>query len=115
VILEEMMTNMPRFTMMAIGLIAVLLFAVFRRTVGVLLPLLTVILSLLGTFGAMSAFGEPITIVSQILPSFLRAVSVGYAVHLLAIFSSISTATATSTRPSSMRWGIPDWQSSSPV
>jgi len=115
VILEEMMTNMPRFTMMAIGLIAVLLFAVFRRTVGVLLPLLTVILSLLGTFGAMSTFGEPITIVSQILPSFLLAVSVGYAVHLLAIFSSISTATATSTRPSSMRWGIPDWQSSSPV
>ena len=86
VILEEMMTNMPRFTMMAIGLIAVLLFAVFRRAVGVLLPLLTVILSLLGTFGAMSAFGEPITIVSQILPSFLLAVSVGYAVHLLAIF-----------------------------
>ena len=34
----------------------------------------------------MSAFGEPITIVSQVLPSFLLAVSVGYAVHLLAIF-----------------------------
>jgi len=45
-----------------------------------------VILALLGTFGAMSAFGEPITIVSQVLPSFLLAVSVGYAVHLLAIF-----------------------------
>ncbi len=86
VIMEEMMENMPRFTAMAIGLIAVLLFSVFRRVVGVLLPLLTVILALLGTFGAMSAFGEPITIVSQVLPSFLLAVSVGYAVHLLAIF-----------------------------
>ena len=86
VIMEEMLANMPRFTAMAIGLIAVLLFAVFRRVVGVVLPLLTVILSLLGTFGAMSTFGEPITIVSQILPSFLLAVSVGYAVHLLAIF-----------------------------
>jgi hypothetical protein len=86
VILEEMLANMPRFTAMAIGLIAVLLFAVFRRVVGVVLPLLTVILSLLGTIGGMSTFGEPVTIVSQILPSFLLAVSVGYAVHLLAIF-----------------------------
>ena len=85
-ILESMLENMPRFTITALILIAVLLALVFRRISGVVLPLLTVLIALLSTVGLMAATGTPFTIISQILPSFLLAVSIGYSVHLLTIF-----------------------------
>ncbi len=85
-IMNSMKSNMPRFTAIALGLITVLLFALFRRVSGVVLPLLTVVLALLSSLGLMAANGQPFTIISQILPSFLLAVGVGYSVHLLTIF-----------------------------
>ncbi len=85
-ILASMLENMPRFTITALILIAVLLALVFRRISGVILPLLTVVIALLSTVGLMAATGTPFTIISQILPSFLLAVSIGYSVHLLTIF-----------------------------
>ncbi len=85
-ILASMLENMPRFTITALMLIAVLLALVFRRISGVILPLLTVVIALLSTVGLMAATGTPFTIISQILPSFLLAVSIGYSVHLLTIF-----------------------------
>ena len=86
VILEEMMSNIPRFTVISMTLIVSLLFLVFRRLVGIVLPLLMVVLSLAGTIGAMAWMQAPVTIVSQILPSFMLAVGVGYSVHLLTLF-----------------------------
>ncbi len=86
VILEEMMSNIPRFTVISMTLIVLLLYLVLRRLVGIVLPLLMVVLSLAGTIGAMAWMGVPVTIVSQILPSFMLAVGVGYSVHLLTIF-----------------------------
>ncbi len=85
-ILASMLENMPRFTITALILIAVLLALVFRRISGVILPLLTVVIALLSTVSLMAATGTPFTIISQILPSFLLAVSIGYSVHLLTIF-----------------------------
>jgi len=52
----------------------------------VLLPLFIVILSLLSTISVMALFGVPISIPTQILPSFLLAVGIGAVVHLLAMF-----------------------------
>ncbi len=46
-ILASMLENMPRFTITALILIAVLLALVFRRISGVMLPLLTVVIALL--------------------------------------------------------------------
>ncbi len=66
--------------------IAVLLSLLFRRLSGVLLPLTTVVLSLIGTMGLMALVDIPISIPTQILPSFLIAVGVGYSVHLLVVF-----------------------------
>lgn len=85
-IMNSMLENMPRFTLTALGLIAFLLAVVFRRLSGIVLPLLTVVTSLLSTVGLMALTGSPFTIISQILPSFLLAVGVGYSVHLLTIF-----------------------------
>ncbi|MCW8916646.1 MAG: MMPL family transporter [Magnetovibrio sp.] len=83
---RNMQTNMKRFTLMGLGVIAVILFLMFRRPSGVLLPIIVVILSLLGTLGMIPMTGRAFTLPMQILPSFLLAVGVGASVHLLAIF-----------------------------
>lgn len=82
----EMLTNMARFGLLAVLAIATLLALLFRRAVGVLLPLLVAGLSVLATLALMAAADFPIMIPQQILPSFLLAVGVGAAVHVLVIF-----------------------------
>lgn len=83
---HAMMSDMRQFAALALLTVAVLLYIMFRRISGVLLPLLVVILSLLSTVGLMAYWGIPIKLPTQILPSFLMAVSVGYSVHILALF-----------------------------
>ncbi len=78
--------DMQRFTGLALLAIAVLLFALFRRVAAVILPLVVVILSLITTLALMGMLGTPISLPTQILPSFLLAVGVGDSVHVLAIF-----------------------------
>ena len=77
---------MRRFVLMSIFAISLLLLLLFRRLSGVLLPLLVVILTLLSTLGMMALTGTAFTLITQILPSFLLAVGVGAAVHVLSIF-----------------------------
>lgn len=67
-------------------LIIFFLTLLYRRVSGVVYPLLVVVLSLLATFGFMALVGIPITLVSQILPSFLLIVGIGDTVHILTIF-----------------------------
>ncbi len=81
-----MFHDMPRFVGLAIASIALLLFALFRRIVAVVAPLVVVILSVVSTFGLMGWLDVPIHVPTQILPSFLLAVGVGDSVHLLTIF-----------------------------
>lgn len=83
---RTMMQDMRKFMVMAILIVAVVLFIMFRKISGVILPLLIVILSLLTTIGIMALFGVPIKVPTQILPSFILAVGVGTSVHILAIF-----------------------------
>ena len=83
---EGMRRDMTRFTGMAVLTIAVLLGVLFRSFAGVALPLIVVVLSLVATLGLMSLAGVVIGMPTQILPSFLLAVGVGGAVHLVAIF-----------------------------
>ncbi|MCW8887877.1 MAG: MMPL family transporter, partial [Gammaproteobacteria bacterium] len=82
----EMMSNMKRFVISGIVIIALILFLLYRRVSGVVLPLLTVALSIVSTVGLMGHAGIAIKLPTQILPSFLLAVGVGASVHLLAIF-----------------------------
>ena len=83
---REMTRDMGRFTLLAVGLIVVLLGFAFRRTAGVVLPLFAVIVSVVQTMSLMALLGIDITSPTQILPSFLLAVGVGGAVHIMAIF-----------------------------
>ncbi|MCP3951934.1 MAG: MMPL family transporter, partial [Desulfobacterales bacterium] len=50
------------------------------------LPEMVIISGLLSTAGMLSAFNVTIKLTTIVLPGFLLAVSVGYAVHILAIF-----------------------------
>jgi len=85
-LINAMMADVPKFTGIAISAIVILLFLLFRRISGVILPVVTVVLSVLCAIGFMSMMKVPITVVSQILPSFLMAVGIGDSVHLLTIF-----------------------------
>lgn len=77
--------DMGRSVLLAVTVIALLLFAMFRSVAAVMLPLGVVVLALLSTLGLMGHLGTPVTLPIVILPSFLLAVGVGAAVHLLAI------------------------------
>jgi len=83
---QSMIKDVRRFLLLAFITVGAFLFIMFRRITGVVLPLLIVILSLISTISLMAAFKAPIKLPTQILPSFMLAVSVGYSVHILAMF-----------------------------
>jgi predicted RND superfamily exporter protein len=68
------------------AIIVLVLFVVFRRVSGVVLPLVTVALSLVATAGLMVLLDIPLSLTTEVMPPFLMAVGVCYSVHLLAIF-----------------------------
>jgi hypothetical protein len=69
-----------------VGVILIVLFSLFRRISGVMLPLVCVALTLISTVSLMSAFSAPFTMATQILPTFLLAVVTSSSIHLLAVF-----------------------------
>jgi len=81
---------MERDIVMVISLslltIAVFLALLFRRVSGVLLPEMVIISGLFSTAGLLALFNVSIKLTTIVLPGFLLAVSVGYAVHILSIF-----------------------------
>ncbi len=91
-LIKAMPRDMGRFMLLALLAIGTLLFVLFRRISGVVLPLLVVLLSLLSTIGLMAWSGTKFTTPTAILPSFLLAVGVGASVHLLTIFYREYTA-----------------------
>ncbi len=74
------------FLSIAVAAMSLILFLMFRRLSGVILPLFVVLLGMSSTLGLMGLFHEPIKIPTMILPSFLLAVGLGGAVHILALF-----------------------------
>ncbi|MEJ2202367.1 MAG: MMPL family transporter, partial [Desulfuromonadaceae bacterium] len=78
--------DLNRLTPLSLLVSAAFLLLLFRRFSGVFYPMLTVVLSLASTIGAMAALGLPMTDVGHILPTFLLVVGVGDSVHILAIF-----------------------------
>lgn len=83
---QSVQKDMKKFVKLVLLMIMIFLFVVFRRISAVLLPIFIVIISLLTTIGTMALVGTPITIPTQILPSFLLAVGIGAVVHLLSMF-----------------------------
>jgi predicted RND superfamily exporter protein len=70
------------------GLLAIvaLLALLFRRSSPVFLCILVVLPSVLSSFGLAAILGIPFSVLSQMIPSFLLSIGVGYTVHLVTIF-----------------------------
>lgn len=83
---NAVMKDLQLFFLVSFTIISIFLYIIFRRISGVILPGLIVILSFLSTLGLRSLFGDPLTVVSQLMPCFIIAVGVGYSIHILAIF-----------------------------
>ena len=80
------LADMKLFMVLTIVVIGSCLFVMFRRPVGVILPILVVVLTLVCALGLMGHLGVPINTATVILPSFLLSVGVGASVHVLSIF-----------------------------
>jgi len=83
---QSMQSDMQKFIKLVLLMMMIFLFIVFRRISAVVLPLFIVLISLLTTVGLMAFNGTPLTLPTQILPSFLLAVGIGAVVHLLTMF-----------------------------
>ena len=67
----------------AIGLIILLLALLFRRVAGVLLPLVVVVLTVMGTMTLSGHLGIPLSNMTTILPQVVMAIAIADAVHIL--------------------------------
>jgi len=83
---QSMQKDVPRFMTIAIIIIFLLLFVLFRRLSGILLPLIVVAFSMISTLSLFALFSRPFAVVTQIIPSFIISVGVCASVHLLAVF-----------------------------
>ncbi len=82
----KMQKDMKRFTALALLIIVISLATLFRRVGAVLVPLVTVICSVISTMSIMAGTGTPLTSPTQIIPTFLLAVGVGGSVHIMTIY-----------------------------
>ena len=80
---QALSSDAETFISLMMVIIMVVLFALFRRLSGVLLPLCCVALTLVSTLALMAAFSTPFTMVTQIMPTFLLAVVTSASIHLL--------------------------------
>jgi predicted RND superfamily exporter protein len=73
------------FMGLAIGVILVLLYIVFRRASGVLLPTLVVVSSMASSMGFMVWLDIPFSVTLNMLPAFLLVVGICDSIHILTI------------------------------
>ena len=64
--------------------IVLVLFLTLRSWQGVLLPLVTVLISVIWTLGIMSIIGRPLSFLGYVLPVLLVAVGSAYGIHIVA-------------------------------
>jgi hypothetical protein len=85
---EKMRTDIVKFSLIALALVALFLWAFFKRLSAVILPILSLILAISIAMSLMVIGNYAIQVTGTILPSFLLAVCVGDAVHFLRAFYS---------------------------
>jgi predicted RND superfamily exporter protein len=85
-LMEAIQRDISVFVTASLLVISLLLYVLFRRVAGVLLPLLVVFLALLCMLGTMALAGVAVTLPVQVLPTFLLAVGICASVHILSLF-----------------------------
>ncbi|MDP6942907.1 MAG: efflux RND transporter permease subunit, partial [Myxococcota bacterium] len=64
----------------------VVMFVLFRHPAGVIAPLMVVIFSAIWTFGLMSTFDMPMTMLTNIMPFFIICIGMGDSVHVISVY-----------------------------
>ena len=82
-IAELMKKDLSRLLPIAIVLIALVLFLSFRSWSGVILPLITAVISIIWALGLMALFGYSMSMISNNIPMILLAVGSAYAIHVV--------------------------------
>jgi predicted RND superfamily exporter protein len=80
---EAMGTDLAVLIPLSVLVVLAVLFFSFRRFTFVMLPLLTVIIAVVWTMGAMPLFGIKLSILSTVLPVILIAVGSAYGIHVV--------------------------------
>ncbi|MFP3040952.1 efflux RND transporter permease subunit [Treponema primitia] len=68
---------------LVIVVVLLVLFFSFRRITAVVLPLLTVLIAVIWSMGAMPLFGVQLSVISTVLPVILVAVGSAYGIHVV--------------------------------
>jgi predicted RND superfamily exporter protein len=76
-------TDLTRLLPVAFLLISIVLFLGFRSARGVVLPLLTAVISILWVIGIMALTGGEMSMVSNNIPIVLLAIGTAYAIHVI--------------------------------
>jgi predicted RND superfamily exporter protein len=82
---KMLMRDVAVFMPAGVAIVACILYLLFRRVSGVVLPVFVVLASLLATFGIMALVGIPASISGTVLPSLLLTVGICSTVHVLTI------------------------------
>jgi predicted RND superfamily exporter protein len=80
---EAMKTDIMVLVPLVVLVVLAVLFFSFRRFTFVILPLITVIVAVIWTIGAMPLFGIKLTVISTVLPIILIAVGSAYGIHVV--------------------------------
>jgi len=86
IILDESKLLVP----LSIVLISISLFLSFRTVSGVLIPILSVLISTIWTLGLMGIFKIAITVISNSIPVILIAVGGAYSIHVISKFNEVA-------------------------
>ena len=78
-----MKQDMKKFMPLVFLVVIITFFMNFRLLRGVLLPTVSILLSIIWTMGLMGFLGIPLTIVVNILPTILVAVGSSYSIHII--------------------------------
>lgn len=79
-----MRTDMWRFVPVSLGIVVVILALCFRSFRGVLLPTMTILVTLVWTLGIMVLAGTPLSLGTIALPPLLLVLASAYCLHVLA-------------------------------
>lgn len=81
-----MLKDIRLFAGLTFAMIGIVLLLLFRRVSGVILPLITVAISIATAISIMVLNDQPLQLPTAVLPSFLISVGIGDSVHFLSLF-----------------------------
>ena len=80
---EEMISDLKLLIPVVVAVVLTVLFFSFRRLSRVILPLLTVVIAVIWSVGAIPLFGFKLSVISTVLPVILIAVGSAYGIHVV--------------------------------